>query len=103
MTKQTPIQKTNYKFDLEERTANLSEDLIELIKSIKESSLNRNIISQLIRSGTNVGANYCEANDFLSKKDFLHRIAICRKEAKEAQELNLIFSAIIIRSREKQN
>ena len=58
---------------------------INLIKNIKENNLNKNIISQLIRSATSVGANYCEANGSSSKKDFRNKIYICKKEAKESK------------------
>ena len=49
-------------FDLEERTAKFSEGIIEFVKSIEINSINKSIISQLIRSATSVGVNYCEAN-----------------------------------------
>lgn len=111
-------------YDLEERTAVFSENLIKLLKSIKETTLNKPILVQLIRSGTSVGANYCEADGAESKKDFQHKISICKKESsetkywlrmlsllepgkkselrmlwKEVQELTLIFSKIIHNSR----
>lgn len=108
------------KYDLEERTACLSEDIIDFTKKIPITVVTKPIISQLIRSGTSIGANYCEADGAESKKDFKHKIGICKKEAKEtkywlrmvvktfptvrnearllwkeAHELVLIFSAII--------
>ena len=43
------------------------------------------LISQLVRAGTSVGANYCEADDAVSKKDFRHMISICKKEARESK------------------
>lgn len=110
---------TNKKFDLEERTTKFSAALIALIKKIPETIVTKIIISQLIRTGTSIGANYCEADDAESKKDFRHKIGICKKEAREtkywlrmlavtypnvstecrflfqeAKELNLIFNAI---------
>ena len=109
-----------HKFDLEERTAKFSEAAITFAKKIPENSVTKPIIIQFVKSATSVGANYCEADDAESKKDFNHKIGICKKEAREvkywlrmivvpapmlkeearvlwqeAKELNLIFNAII--------
>jgi four helix bundle protein len=113
-------QTSKIKFDLEERTAKFGEEVIKFSKKIPRNSITLSIISQLIRSATSVGANYCEADDAESGKDFKHKIGICKKEAretkhwlrmivvavpelkeearilwKEAKELNLIFNAIV--------
>lgn len=113
---QVPNKKS---YDLEERTARFAESVISLVKKIKLSPVNRRIIEQLVGSAGSMGANYCEANEAESKRDFAHKIAICKKETKEtkhwlrllakaqpevassirelwqeAQELLLIFSAI---------
>lgn len=104
---------------MDERTALFGEAVIRLAQKIPPSPVTSPLIEQLVAAGTSVGANYCEANDSISTKDFRHRISICRKEAKEARfwlrmvvtstrsirdeakalwleahELNLIFSAI---------
>ena len=71
------------KYDLEERTAKFGENIIDLCKSLKEDSISKPIINQLVRSATSVGANYMEANGAESKKDFIHKIGICKKESKE--------------------
>jgi four helix bundle protein len=106
-------------FDLEERTAQFAEQVIDFASNIKRTPINAPIILQLVKSATSIGANYCEADDGESKKDFRHRIGLCRKEAREtkywlrmiaratadvkdaarplwqeAHELNLIFSKI---------
>ena len=111
------------KHDLAERTAVFAESVINLAKKIQETSITRPIIVQLVKSGTSVAANYCEADDSLTKKEFIHRIGICRRESREAKfwlrmvvntvprllefanplsqeahELNLIFSSIAKRS-----
>ncbi len=117
----TKVQNPNgKKYDLEERTAKLAEVVLVFLKTIKETTINRPIISQLARAITSIGANYCEADGAESKKDFKHKIAICKKESKEtkfwlrmlskvnsettekcrkfwqeAQELTLIFSSIL--------
>lgn len=108
------------KFDLEERTARFGEDVIRFLKKIKETALTRRLIDQLVGCSTSIGANYSESQDAQSKKDFRHKVAICRKESrealhflrmmaaavpesadrgrelwKEAKELNLIFGAIL--------
>ena len=72
-------------FDLEERTLKFSKDIIKTLKTIKNNGINRNIISQLIRSATSVGANYREANNAVSKKDFKNKIFICRKKVEETK------------------
>lgn len=72
-------------YDLEKRTIKFSQDLIDLLRKTKQDEINRNIISQLIRAATSVGANYCEANGASSKKDFKNKIFICRKEIQETK------------------
>lgn len=72
-------------YDLEERTAMFGENIIEFCKTIKQDAINRSIISQLVRSGTSIGANYMEANAAASKKDFRNKIFICKKEAQETK------------------
>jgi len=109
----------NPKYNLEERTARFSENLVVFIKGIKPNPIILPILTQLLRAGTSIGANYCEANGASSKKDFINKIYLCKKEAnetkywlrilakavpeqtdecrqfwKEAQELTLIFSKI---------
>ena len=61
---------TNSKYDLEERTAKFAENIIRIMKKVSLNTVNKPIISQLIRSSTSVGANYCEANGSRSKKDY---------------------------------
>ena len=110
--------KTN-EYDLEERTARFGEDVIKFAQEIPNNPVNYPLISQLVRSATSIGANYCEADDGVSKKDFRNKIGLCRKESREtkhwlrmiatandnlkdgsrklwqeAKELNLIFSQI---------
>ncbi|MDP3778585.1 MAG: four helix bundle protein [bacterium] len=110
----------NVKYDLEERTATFGEAIIRFTKQMPRDPVTLPIINQLVRAGTSVGANYCEADDADSKKDFVHKIGICKKEAREskhwlrmvatacpdlkndlrplwqeAKELNLIFNAIV--------
>ena len=75
----------NKKYNLEERALAFSKHLIEVCKQVKLSFVNKGIIDQLLRAGTNVGANYHEANGAVSKKDFRSKIGICKKEAKEIE------------------
>ena len=109
-------------FDLEERTARFGEMIVEFAKSLPRDRIVNELVPQLVSSGTSVGANYMEADAAESKKDFRHKISICRKEAKEtkhwlrmiamaeparkddcmplwqeAHELTLIFSSIVRR------
>jgi len=71
------------KYDLEERTEKFGKETVAFCKSVVLTTISKPIISQLIRSGTSVGANYMEANGADSKKDFKAKISICKKEAKE--------------------
>lgn len=111
----------NKKYDLEDRTARFGEDIIEFAKSLERNDINRLLGNQIVRSATSIGANYMEADGAESRKDFHHKIALCKKEAKEtkhwlrmiekanpqkgidcrrlwveAQELTLIFSSILL-------
>ena len=84
----------NYKkYDLEDRTLKYSKAIIDFTNLIPKTIVNREIIKQLLRSSSSIGANYIEANGALGNKDFLMRIKICRKETKESQYwLNLILT-----------
>ena len=118
------INVQNPKYNLENRTALFAKQIIDLCKKISQNAITTPIINQLIRSGTSIGANYCEANGASSKKDFKNKIFICKKESnetkywlkmlqatdntfieeceilwQEAHELTLIFSKIASSSR----
>ena len=73
------------KYDLEERTTIFGENVVKICKIIKQDTITKPIISQLIRSATSIGANYCESNSASSKKDFKNKIHICKKEAQETK------------------
>ena len=73
------------KYDLEERTYKYARNVRDFIKELPLDKNNNIYISQLIRSSSSIGANFIEANEALSKKDFYHRVKICRKEAKETK------------------
>ncbi|MEK7622327.1 MAG: four helix bundle protein [Patescibacteria group bacterium] len=79
------IKFSNGKYDLEERTARLAEEIIRLVKTLKLTAVNKRIVDQLVGSGGSLGANYCEANEAESKQDFKHKIGICKKETKETK------------------
>src|SRR2546421_6705858 len=109
-----PIQ-----YDLEERTARFGEAVLAFAKSVPRHVITLPLVGQLVRSATSVGANYCEADDAVSRKEFRLKICTCKKEAREtkhwlrmlaaadetqkeqarklwceAKELHLIFAAI---------
>lgn len=113
-------------YDLEERTANFAEGIIKFAKKMPKNSITERIIPQLVGAGTSIGANYCEADDAESGKDFKHKIGICKKEAREtkywlrisattvselkdearilwqeAKELHLIFNSIVHKIKNK--
>jgi len=71
-------------YDLEERTLKFAKEVIRFVKGLPRSIANAEIAKQLVRSSSSIGANYIEANESLSKKDFLMRIKISRKESKES-------------------
>jgi len=75
----------NKDYNLEERTAKFGEDIIKFCKSMKDNTEIKPIKNQLIKSGTSVGANYCEANNASSKRDFRNKIFISKKEAQETK------------------
>ena len=108
------------KYDLEERTAKFAESIIDFSKKLPQNQITKPLINQIVRSGTSIGANYSEADEASSKKDFINKISIAKKETKEtkywlrliaytlpefkdeareiwkeAQELNLILAAIV--------
>jgi len=76
---------TKIKYDLEERTAKFGEEIIKFSKKIPVNPVTKPLVPQLVHAGTSVGANYCEADDAESRKDFKHKIGICKKEAREAK------------------
>lgn len=78
------VQSSKSKYDLKSRTSLFGENVILLVKTIPDNAVNRPLISQLVRSATSIGANYMEADGAQSKKDFAHKIAISKKEAKES-------------------
>lgn len=71
------------KYDLDERTLEFGRRVVVLCKSLPRDLVNTELARQCIRSGTSIGANYLEANDSLGKKDFVYKMKISRKEAKE--------------------
>lgn len=74
---------SNKRYDLEERTLDYGKQIIRLVKLLPRNTVNITLGSQVVRSGTSMGANYREANETETKKDFCFRIRICRKEGKE--------------------
>lgn len=113
-------------YKLEERVEKFGEKIIDLAKKVKINITTEPIINQLIRSGTSVGANYFEANGASSRRDFINKVYISKKEVKEtqhwlrmisrveesikvearilykeAQELGMIFSTIITKTKNK--
>ena len=87
--------KDKTKYDLEERTAKFGEDIIKFCKKIPRSLITIPLITQLIKAGTSVGANYGEADDAESKDDFRHKIGICKKESREVKHfLRMIAIAV---------
>jgi four helix bundle protein len=78
-------QSARHEFDLEERTAKFGETVVRFSKKIPRDPTNNRLIDQLVGAGTSVGANYIEASERVSKKDFRFSISRCVKEAKESK------------------
>ncbi len=86
---------TNTKWDLEERTAKFGEEVILFCKKVPSDPITTPLITQLVKAGTSVGANYCEADDAESKKDFKHKIGIVKKESRESKHfIRMIITAV---------
>ena len=79
------MSKTFKQYDLEDRTFEFSKKVRSFVKNLKKTIGNLEDGKQLIRASGSVGSNDIEANESLSKKDFIMRIKICRKEAKESR------------------
>src|SRR5687767_13723774 len=80
-----PRQVEGRRYDLAERTATFAENIVRFARTLPEDVVTRPLISQVVRSGGSVGANYCEADDAVSKKEFRLKIGTCRKEEKETK------------------
>jgi four helix bundle protein len=72
-------------YDLAERTARFGEAVIDFANTIPRTAVTRRLIEQLVGCGTSVGANYCEADDAVSRKEFRLRCGTCKKEARETK------------------
>lgn len=72
-------------YDLEERTAQFGEKVIEWVKKLPRDDITKRLIPQLVAASSSIGANYCEADCAESNKDFIHKMAIANKEAKETK------------------
>ncbi len=82
-------------FDLEERTAIFGESVIECCQRLSRTAVTKPLISQLVRSSTSIGANYCEADEAATKKEFRYRISLCRRESRETKHwLRMLVAAI---------
>ncbi len=88
-------------YDLEKRVLMFSKELLKYIKSIYITDINKNMVNQVIRSGTSIWANYCEANWASSKRDFTNKIYICKKESKETNYWLELLLGITSTSREQ--
>lgn len=114
-------------YDIEERSAKFGENVIAWVKKLPINDITKRLIPQLVAAATGIGANYCEADCAESNKDFIHKMSIANKEAKEskhhirmlakacpeyapearilwkeAHELNLILTTIVKKSKETE-
>lgn len=98
MNNQAPNTK---QYDLEDRTAEFGEAVISLVKSLPRNEITKPLITQLVKAATSVGANFCEADDAESGKDFKHKIGICKKEAREAKHFLRMIAQAVPHSKEE--
>jgi four helix bundle protein len=95
MTNQAEPECEDRVYDLAERTASFSESVIRFTRSIQRDAVTMPLISQLVRSATSIGANYLEADEAGTKKEFVYRMSLCKREAKETQYwLRMVVSAV---------
>jgi four helix bundle protein len=81
-------------YDLEERSARFGEAVLAFAKRVPQNPITIPLISQVVRAATSIGANYCEADDAVSKKEFRCKIGTCKKEARESKHwLRMIAAA----------
>lgn len=91
-----------HKFDLEERTSDFGKKVICFLKNVPETTISRPIINQLVKSSTSIGANYMEADCAESRRDFRHKISICKKESKETMHWFRMVMEIIPKNMKEQ-
>ena len=95
MTKEVRMPKSDQPYDLEERTAKFGEHGPSTLQSgVQVNPLTSRLITQIVGAGTSVGANYCEADDSVSKKEFRNKIGTCKKEARETK----FFTRMLVRA-----
>lgn len=87
-------QPNKYREPLEQRTLRFAREVRAFVRKLPRGIIAIEDAKQLVRSSGSVGANYIEANESLSKKDFGHRIKICRKEAKESKYWLELFDSL---------
>lgn len=88
-------------YDLEERTAKFGEGIIKFLKKLPADHLSKPVMNQLVRSATSTGANYMEANQASSKKDFYNKIRISQKEANETKHWLRMLASIFKEQKEE--
>jgi len=81
----TTVARGEKVYDLEERTARFAEAIVRFARSVPIDPVTEPLVSQLVRAGTSVGANYCEADDAGSRKEFRYRISVCKRECRECK------------------
>jgi four helix bundle protein len=79
------VDRQSSDFDLEKRTAAFGESVIEFCQTVGRTAITKPLISQLVRSACRVGADYCEADESATKREFRYRISLCRREARETK------------------
>jgi four helix bundle protein len=87
-------------YDLEERTAKFGENVIKFCQTIRQDAITRPLISQLVRSSTSIGANYMEANNASSRRDFKNKIFLCKKEVNETKHWLRMIAKSVLSKRE---
>jgi four helix bundle protein len=81
-------------FDLAERSAAFAEAVVRFARQVARGPVTNRLVDQLVGAASSIGANYCEADEAVSRRDFMHRVSVCAKEAREtASFLRLVAAA----------
>ncbi|MCA9057485.1 MAG: four helix bundle protein [Planctomycetaceae bacterium] len=88
-------------FDLEHRTALYGEAVINFCSKLYRSAVTKPLISQLVRSACSIGANYCEADESATRREFRYRISLCRRESRETKHWLRMLAAALPAEKER--
>ncbi len=89
-------------YDLVERTSIFAKRIVQFSKKLPKDATNLPLINQLVKAGTSIGANYCEADCAESRRDYIHKVGICKKEARETEYWLDIVATVVPKNLSKE-